>query len=77
MMFFSNKILDVWMMYHQCTLAAIRIGKETAGKMRWKGPDGDYNPLEAEQPLNGLVKRMPTKQSCHADQNALQLCLPN
>lgn len=30
---------------HQCPQAAIQIGKGTAGKMRWKGPDGDYNPL--------------------------------
>jgi len=29
---------------HQCPQAAIQIGKGTIGKMRWKGPDGDYNP---------------------------------
>lgn len=33
---------------HQCPQAAIQIGKGTVGKMRWKGPDGKYNPSMLE-----------------------------
>lgn len=30
---------------HQCPKASIQIGKGTVGKMRWKGPKGNFNPL--------------------------------
>ncbi|WP_411677233.1 EFR1 family ferrodoxin [Caproicibacter sp.] len=33
---------------HQCPKAAIQIGTGTVGKMRWKGPDGRFHPLERE-----------------------------
>lgn len=33
---------------HQCPRAALQIGKGTVGKMRWKGPDGNYNPSKPE-----------------------------
>lgn len=33
---------------HQCPQAAIQIGKMTVGKMRWRGPDGDYNPSKPD-----------------------------
>ncbi|MFU0832227.1 MAG: hypothetical protein ACFWUC_04720 [Oscillospiraceae bacterium] len=31
---------------HQCPQEAIQIGSKTVGKMRWKGPDGRYRPLD-------------------------------
>lgn len=35
---------------NQCPVAAIQIGKGTAGKLRWKGPYGRFDPLKREEP---------------------------
>jgi ferredoxin len=34
---------------NQCPQAAIQIGRGTVGKMRWKGPDGDFDPLRQNE----------------------------
>ncbi len=31
---------------HQCPKEAVQIGKHTAGKFRWDGPDGSFKPIE-------------------------------
>lgn len=31
---------------HQCPQEAIQIGRGTVGKFRWRGPGGDFNPLQ-------------------------------
>ncbi len=30
---------------HQCPQEAIQIGRSTVGKFRWRGPEGDFDPL--------------------------------
>lgn len=35
---------------NQCPVAAIQIGRGTVGKLRWKGPDGQFDPLKQDAP---------------------------
>jgi ferredoxin len=36
---------------HACPQEAIQIGRLTVGKLRWKGPKGDFNPLRMRRSL--------------------------
>lgn len=47
---FDGKCILCMRCIHQCPKEAIQIGKMTVGKMRWKGPDGEYNPSKADNP---------------------------
>ncbi len=42
---FDNKCYLCMRCIHQCPVEAIQIGKHTEGRFRWKGPEGDFNPL--------------------------------
>ncbi|WP_105617429.1 EFR1 family ferrodoxin [Vallitalea okinawensis] len=42
---FSDQCVVCMRCLHQCPKESIQIGKNTIGKVRWKGPLGDYKPL--------------------------------
>lgn len=44
--FFSSRCFLCMRCINQCPKEAIQIGKGTIGKMRWKGPDHDFEPLK-------------------------------
>ena len=44
---------------HQCPQEAIQIGPGTVGKLRWRGPRGDFSPLRLYGVRDGVERRAP------------------